>query len=293
MSEPRALVVCADDYGLGPAVDAGILALAEAGRVSAVSCLTQVGDRARWAQAARPLRALALTQAGRLSVGLHFNLTEGAPASAELAAHWPTLPSLSRLIVAAHLQRLPLAAIAREWQQQCDRFADALGHAPHFVDGHQHVHHLPGVREIVLAAAQALGIAVRSTGHVLGPGHAFKRRVIEATGGRAMQRLLVERGLWHNTAMVGVHDFGPDALARQAPRWFANLRHVPAGPALLFCHPAASGPAAPGDAIMACRVQEAAYLGGPAFAQDLADAGLVASPFNAPRRAALASSPVW
>jgi hypothetical protein len=44
----RALVVCADGRSLSAAVDQGILALVQAGRISAVSCLTSIAGPARW-----------------------------------------------------------------------------------------------------------------------------------------------------------------------------------------------------------------------------------------------------
>ncbi len=65
---PRALILCADDYALHPAVDAAAEQLTLAGRLSATSCMT---TSPRWAQAAPRLEALR----PRLSVGLHFNLT--------------------------------------------------------------------------------------------------------------------------------------------------------------------------------------------------------------------------
>jgi len=74
----RRLSVCADDYGQGPSIDRGILALAGQGRITALSCLT---TPLRWAEA-----GLALTDCPA-AVGLHFNLTEGEPLSPALRRH--------------------------------------------------------------------------------------------------------------------------------------------------------------------------------------------------------------
>jgi len=265
---PRVLSVCADDFGLTPAISHGIADLARRGRLTAVSCLT---NGARWPETA-PLLAAVPPSIDR---GLHFNLTEGEPLSAELRRHWPGFPALARLIVAAHLGRLPLPAIASEWQAQWQRLVDATGAAPNFVDGHQHVHHLPGVREIVVeAVATAPGdVAVRNTGCVIGPGDALKRFAIERTGGVALQRLLRHSGIAHNGVLTGVYGFDdPDYRARMQ-RWLAAL---PANGALLFCHPAAAGAqdAAAADPIAAARLREAAYLGSAAFEDDLAAAGV-------------------
>ena len=52
---PRTIALCADDYALHPAVDAGVQQLAELGRLSATSCMTTAP---RWREAARALPAL-------------------------------------------------------------------------------------------------------------------------------------------------------------------------------------------------------------------------------------------
>jgi len=261
MTPPRRLAVCADDYGQGVAIDRGILALAQQGRITALSCLV---TPPRWAHA-----GLALPDGG-VAAGLHVNLTEGEPLSAALRRHWPRFPSLGTLIVQAHLGRLP-AALADEVQAQLCRFVDVVGRGPAFIDGHQHVHALPGVQPLVLAVARGLHLPVRNTGRVLGPGFAFKRRVIEACGGRQLAGCIQRLGLPAATALLGVYDFGPRADYRALMRGW--LRVAPDG-ALLFCHPA-SGAADPGDAIAAARVREMAYLASDAFMADLAEAGVV------------------
>ncbi|MEE8614656.1 MAG: ChbG/HpnK family deacetylase [Roseateles sp.] len=257
---PRRLAVCADDYGLNAAVDDGILALAAQRRISAFSCLVTAP---RWATAAT---ALAGSPA---AAGLHFNLTEGEPLSPALRRHWPRFPSLGALLAQAGLGRLP-AAVADEFDHQLGRFRDATGRAPAFIDGHQHVHALPGVRPAVLAAVRRLAVPVRNTGRVLGPGFAFKRRVIEACGGRALAAEARAAGLQTAPALLGVYDFKPEADYRALMRgWLAS---APDG-ALLFCHPALGAPDA-ADAIGPARAREMAYLGSEAFAADLAEFGI-------------------
>ena len=267
---PRRLAICADDFGLTPAISRTIVDLAQRGRLSAVSCLT---NGAHWRASAPRLADMPPA----VDRGLHFNLTEGEPASAELRRHWPRVPTLPALIVAAHLGRLPLAAIASEWQAQWQRFVDGSRALPRFVDGHQHVHHLPGVREIVLAAIAAAGadVAVRNTGHVLGPGHALKRWVIAHSGGTALQRGLRQRGVAHNAALLGVYDFKAADYRACLQRWLAA---APAEGGLLFCHPGAADDAEVGarmaDPIAAARLREAAYFGSAAFDDDLAAAAV-------------------
>jgi predicted glycoside hydrolase/deacetylase ChbG (UPF0249 family) len=262
----RTLSVCADDFGLTPAISRGIAALAQDGRLTAVSCMISAEH---WPASATMLADLPHT----VDRGLHFNLTDGEPLSAELRRHWPRFPALASLIAAAHLGRLPLLAIEREWQAQWQHFVDATGATPGFVDGHQHVHHLPGVRDIVLEAASAqTGIAVRNTGHVIGPGNALKRLLIERTGGVELQRRLVQLGIPHNRTLVGAYDFQDSDYGARMRRWLAAL---PLEGALLFCHPAMDATGATvADAIAPARLREAAYLSNAAFAEDMDAAGV-------------------
>jgi predicted glycoside hydrolase/deacetylase ChbG (UPF0249 family) len=264
---PRTLHLCADDYGLRPGVSRCIFELAARGRLSALSCLS---NAEHWATAAPALRDLPSS----VEVGLHFNLSEGRPASAALRAVWPQLPPLPRLIAAAHLRRLPLAAIGEEWSAQWQAFVDAQGRPPDFVDGHQHVHHLPGVRELVLAAAARTGVAVRNTGRVLGPGWALKRWLIAHTGGTQLLAALQAQGLRHNAVLLGAYDFVASDYRALMRAWLAQ---VPAEGALLFCHPGHAD-AGFADAIGAARKREAAYLASAEFAEDLAAAGVTLAP---------------
>jgi predicted glycoside hydrolase/deacetylase ChbG (UPF0249 family) len=264
------LLVCADDFGFGPGVDRAIAELARRGRIGAFSCLTNLPRWQGAGAAVAGLRAAALA-------GLHLNLTEGAPASRSLVERWPTLPTLPRLIARAHGRRLPLAAIADEIDAQWRAFEQAVGVGPDFVDGHQHVHHLPGVRDLVLARAAAAAIPVRTTGRVAGPGDAFKRWLIERTGGRALARLARRQGVAGNAVLLGAYGFEGDYRARMR----AWLAAVPARGALLFCHPGRAPGVGEADAlpdpIAPARQREFAYLGSDAFARDLADAGVTLS----------------
>lgn len=259
--DTRRLAVCADDYGQGAAIDRGILALAERGRITALSCLVTTP---RWPAAAGAL------QGSRCATGLHFNLTDGEPVSAALRRHWPVFPRLGVLLAQAFLGRLPVAAVGAELHAQLERFTEARGQAPGFIDGHQHVHALPGVRPHVLALARELAVPLRNTARIVGPGFAVKRAILAGCGGRALAAEARALGVAQPTALLGVHDFDPEVDYRHWMRGW--LRTAPDG-ALLFCHPA-SGPADPADPIAAARAREMAYLASEAFTVDLVEAGV-------------------
>ena len=271
----KRLALCADDFGSSNAVDGGILRLAAAQRLKAVSCIVTLPH---WPGALRDLAALPAVPAGHVQLGLHFNLTEGRPLSAALRGHWPQLPTLKRLLLLAHLRRLPLPALHEELRAQLARFEAARGAAPEHLDGHQHVIHLPGLRDLMLAEkALRPAVRVRHTGHVLGPGFTLKRQLIASTGGRALGRSLAARKVAANTALLGVYDFVHTDYLALMQRWLAA---APSQGGLLFCHPGEADSTdgtdnTTRDPIAAARVRELAYLSGPDFADDLRSAGVV------------------
>lgn len=132
-------ILCADDYGLSPAVSRGILEALAAGSLSATGAMT---NRPDWPRAARELAAFA----GKNWLGVHLNLTLGVPLSPMPGfAPGGALPAIGR-IARARIADLPGHEIAGEIACQLDAFAQAMGRAPDFVDGHQHVQALAAVR---------------------------------------------------------------------------------------------------------------------------------------------------
>jgi predicted glycoside hydrolase/deacetylase ChbG (UPF0249 family) len=163
--------------------------------------------------------------------------------------------------------------VRHEVHAQLSAFGRTVGRSPDFIDGHQHVHHLPGVRPIVLDLVEHMKPlpAVRSTAHLLGPGFEVKRWLIESTGGRALGLALAQRALEHNPVLLGAYDFISTDYRSLMQRW---LERLPPEGGLLFCHPGERDPRDPPDAIAAARLREAAYLGSDAFDNDLQAAGV-------------------
>ena len=262
----RVLALCADDFGLAPGLSRGIARLAAARRLTAISCIT---NSPHWPDASGWLQGLPDT----VDVGLHLNFTEGRPLSPSLLRLWPMFQALPVLIARAHLRRLPRAEVRHEVHAQLKAFIALHGKPPAFVDGHQHVHHLPVLRDILLDMVEHIQPlpAVRSTARVIGPGATVKRLLIERTGGRALAAELARRELAHNPVLLGAYDFQARDYRALMQRWLAEL---PAEGGLLFCHPGERAAGDPPDAIAEARVRELRYLASDAFDQDLAAAGV-------------------
>ena len=146
----RRIILCADDYGLSPGVNAAIRSLIARGRLNATSAM--VVARALTQTEAAALAALK-REAPHLQIGLHFTLTAPfaplTPGYAPLngGAFLPLAATLGRAIFG----RLDQNKIVPELHAQIEAFIATFGFAPDYVDGHQHVQVFPQVRDAVLA----------------------------------------------------------------------------------------------------------------------------------------------
>ena len=142
-------ILNADDYAMTDGVSRSIEALAYGRRLSATSAMTTMPE---WPSAAARLRLFR----DRMAIGLHLNLTLGAPAgSMPRLAPGGAFPSLKTLMQQALLHHLAPDEIRAEIARQFDAFERYLGFPPDHVDGHQHVQVLPVIRQALLDEVQA------------------------------------------------------------------------------------------------------------------------------------------
>jgi predicted glycoside hydrolase/deacetylase ChbG (UPF0249 family) len=141
-----AVILCADDYALTQGVSAAIEELAAAGRLSATSVLV---DRPYWREQGQ--RILAFRE--RLALGLHLNFTLGKPpAPLPSLAPGGAFLSHSALLLRAARGGIDPVEVRGEVLRQLDLFERVAGRPPDMIDGHQHVHAYPGLRQPVLEA---------------------------------------------------------------------------------------------------------------------------------------------
>ena len=135
------IILCADDYALTEGVSRAIGELAAARRISATSALV---TSPHW----RAMAPRLVIHRGRIAIGLHLNLTLGSPLG-PMRGLGPNgaFPKRHVLAMRAVLGLLRAAEIAAEIERQLAAFEERVGFAPDHIDGHEHVHVLPGVRE--------------------------------------------------------------------------------------------------------------------------------------------------
>jgi predicted glycoside hydrolase/deacetylase ChbG (UPF0249 family) len=246
----RRVVLCADAFGMEPSVNEGILRLAAAGRIGAVSCMVEMPA---FPEGARALARLA----GRVDAGLHLDL--GTRSAGQMLA----------LAARGALGLVDSGAVAVRISAQLDRFEDATGVSPAFVDGHHHVHQLRPVREALLRVLrERYGARVPYVRNVvpLRPRGA-KAAIIAGLGARPLLRRLRAEGIPHNPDFAGVYDLSARSDFPGLLRgWLADL----ADGGLVMCHPGlpGEGPAA------TARGAELRHLESDRLAADCAAAGV-------------------
>ncbi|MDO9236420.1 MAG: ChbG/HpnK family deacetylase [Aquabacterium sp.] len=277
----RQLTVCVDDFGLHDGVNQAVVELLALGRISAVSCLV---DGPAWVSGSAALKqAVGTIDQASADVGLHLNFTETLDVVAQ-SAHL-TMP-IGALIKACYLRQLAVPDLIRDIDRQWDAFEAVWGRAPDFVDGHQHAHQLPQIRD-ALAQVLARRYPIHAnmahtqrpwlrqcraaTWHGLmagiGVGDTVKAAVIGALGAHALGRLASQQGLQCTQRLLGVYPFDADGKG-YLQRWQTWLKLVKPQGDLLMCHPAAPMAQPPPwpDGIAASRQMEHAVLTSDAFA---------------------------
>jgi len=268
----RKIWLCADDYAIAPGVDAAIRDLIARGRLNATSVMVVAPS---FRSEAPALAALAGER--RAAIGLHVTLTRPfRPLTAFRPLSGGAFPPLAAMARLAFLRRLDEAALAREIEAQLAAFAGAFGRAPDFVDGHQHVHLFPQIRDEMLAAVKRAASAawVRQCGSALPTRmllRDFKTLALSVLS-RGFRRRAAALGLKTNPAFAGVYDLDPDTdFAALFPRFLEGL---PDG-GLVMCHPGhVDAELKRLDPLTDLRETEYEYFAGNAFPRAVAAAGM-------------------
>jgi hopanoid biosynthesis associated protein HpnK len=241
----RNLIVNADDLGWTAGVNRGV---AEAHRNGIVTSASLLANGEAFAEAVELVR-----DTSGLGVGVHLNLNDGPP-----VAPRQSVPSLVNdsgafeggpdgLLLKIATRGLSPREVEIEWDAQISKVRNA-GIEPTHLDGHKHVHMLPGLFEIALRLAKRHGIGAIRVSH-----EASSLRAALSTGERRATVVLKQ----------GVQARGLKLLAREArdqveragvstADYFCGiaqtgeltkegvarlLRNLPEGTTELMCHP--------------------------------------------------------
>lgn len=278
------ICLCADDFGISEAVSRGILEALASRRLSATSAITTLPD---WRASAPLLSAYGETA----DIGLHLNLTLATPLTA-MPVFAPTgfFPKIEEITRATLRRRQPLPRIAREIGEeigaQIDAFCEAFGRVPDFLDGHHHVHVLPGIRHILFDVLEDKGlhgkIWLRDCGDR--PARILKRKFQIAKAmasswlGRGFGAAARARGFPVNDGFAGFSDFSE---TRDYAADFTTYLVAPGAAHLVMCHPGyVDDTLIRIDPVTRSREKELAFLLSPRFGECLARHGAELRPLK-------------
>jgi hopanoid biosynthesis associated protein HpnK len=241
----RQLIVNADDFGLTEQVSRGILDAHREGIVTSTTLMANGG--------AFDTAVSVAHSEYDLGIGVHLNLTEGTPVSP--ASNIPTLVDRQgRLHLSPHrlaqgivTRQVSLAEVETELRQQIRKVLGA-GILPTHLDGHKHVHVMPGVSDIVVRLAQEFLIpSIRCPNEMMpkmprllrlgnSKSAAAKQYLVGrsvAVFARRFKEKLAKAGLLSPAHFYGLSQTGfLDAL-----EVLGILRGLPDGVSELMCHP--------------------------------------------------------
>lgn len=227
----KRIIINVDDLGLSEAVNGAVLALAQAKKISSAS-LMSLGKINKEV-------AVELHEYG-IDLGLHLDFTSILFQKAYPYATFSQPTTLTKLIGAAWLRCLDKVWIRSAIEQQLDYFEKSIGRPPVFIDGHQHVHQFPQIREQLGAVIQERysnnALAIRSTRPL---SFNVKAQMIYALGGSALDNRCQKEKYVQNKVLAGVYDF--QHFSKLPHYWAQWLTQLPVAGGVIMCHPALSG----------------------------------------------------
>jgi chitin disaccharide deacetylase len=276
---PKRVVLCADDYALTPGINEAILNLLDAGRISGASVMpaTEI-----WRTSSADIKPFL----GAADIGLHFTLTElplmGAAPSVTISGSPVSFPNLA---LKAYTGQIDTQDIREELTRQWNSFVDETGQLPSHIDGHQHVHQLPSIREAIVqhiielpeAEWPYIRVCKEYSGSIWRRGLDPMRSQVFSLAANKLCHLAGENGIRVNNGFSGIYNFDP---ARDYATLFEQfLSEVESG-ALVLCHPGALEARMQVDPISLARRNEYKFLSSSEFLEILGKRNILLSRFG-------------
>jgi predicted glycoside hydrolase/deacetylase ChbG (UPF0249 family) len=265
-ASPRRIWLCADDYAISPSVDRAIRDLIVRGRLNATTVMVAAPTFQRDEATAL---AILNSECKRVAIGLHVTLTAPfRPLSKGFRPlHEGAFLALAATFRAGLLGRFSHEQLGAEIAAQIKAFKGAFGHPPDFIDGHQHVHLFPQIRDAVVAVVKegAPDAWVRQCGRAL----PLLSRIDDGKSlfldrlSRTFRRRAHEHGLKTNPAFAGTYTYRHDAnFAALFPSFLEALPEN----SVVMCHPGfVDVELARLDPLTSLREREYAYLASDQF----------------------------
>lgn len=212
----KKLIINVDDLGFSSAVNQAVIQLAEKQRIHATSFMS-LGEITQTEVSA--LDTL------NIEVGLHFDLTGLAQVG-----------NLKQVLLKAYLGRFSTQELKHIINQQLDEFENKIGKVPSFIDGHQHVHQFPQIRQVLLECLEKRYINMIPIRNTQTYQTELKAKIIYFLGGQALKKELLAKQWPHNASFAGIYSFNATRAQLQV-LWNDWLKNA-SDDSVIMCHPA-------------------------------------------------------
>ena len=240
------MILSADDFGISPSVDEGILKLIENNKISSTSCMV-AGSNTMLTQNLTLLKRYSK----KIDVGLHLVLTESKPLSnpinsSGLVGNNGLFHSFKNLAKRAYFGKLDQSSVDSEIKEQIESFINLFGQAPDFIDGHQHVQQLPIIRNSIVSimknyktlkyarVANLPNPWILKAAQTISFKFALENLALTIPG-RQAAALFTKNNVRHNRFLLGYYQHRPEVRFKTVFNNYLTLN--PEAKDVFFCHP--------------------------------------------------------
>lgn len=281
MSEKK-IVICADDYAYSTQASKAIRELLLKNKINATSCMT---DTKFWIKEAKNLKKEINKTKNNNLIGLHFTLTEQVNSKHFIRSCFKNKNiSLLELLIRSKLRLVSFDKIYEILNYQYNAFIKEFNKQPDFIDGHQHIHQFPVVRDVFIKFYKDNKLVsnncfLRTTYPLYGSKDLLKQIIIKASGSKIFARLIKKNNIPTNIGFSGLYKLKSESYEniRSCYKYFfSEVKHN----SLIMCHPGLQADRSEGegeglDEIATRRVLEYKYFISKDFDDDLKCAGLI------------------
>ncbi len=228
----KSICICADDFGLCFAVNQAIIQLIQLKIVSATSCMVFAKDCLKGAKVLNHIK-----NDYAFDIGLHVDFTQTCHLN--MPFKWGA-NALPKLILNAYVRTLNKKELSVKIHAQFEQFEKIFHQTPDYIDGHQHVHQLPMIRDVLCEIIQQRYMGNKKKPMLRSTRDRYnftnlKASVIYFLGGAALVKLSKKHGISLNNCLLGVYDFNldEDAYYKKLIQWLFLSKSGD----MIMCHP--------------------------------------------------------
>jgi chitin disaccharide deacetylase len=234
------LILCADDYAYTPENSKAIRNLLTKNKINATSCMT---DTKYWPAEAKMLKLEINKIKKSPLIGLHFSLTEQTNSKYYIKSFFKNKNiGLLELLIRSKLRLISKKYIYQILEHQYNLFEKEFNQSPNFIDGHQHVHQFPVIRDALIKFYKNKKLKkscfIRTTYPLYASKDKFKELIIKISGAKKFAKLIKNNNISTNNGFAGLYKINnklddKSNVNNNYKYFFEKIKNN----SLIMCHP--------------------------------------------------------